>query len=351
MKQQLTADAMKKAQEEASAEVSALRDELNEKSQKVKDSQKRELEFAREKRQLQERLEQFDLEVEKRLISERSQIKQDVEKNVSDAYKLKERELQMKIDSMSEQIDDLKRKAEQGSPRDRGEVMELELEDILRNSFPNDVIKPVAKGVRGADVLQDVFEQGQHCGTIIWESKRTKAWSDGWLSKLKDDQREAGAEVAVLMSLVLPKDVESCACLNNIWVTCYDFAIPLASALRAGLGQTARARKASENRGEKMEMLYGYLSGPEFRQRVEAIVEAFATMKTDLDKEKRAIMKAWSKREKQIERVMRSTVGMYGDMQGIIGSSLPELREMEMKALAENGDEEDADDLKEKASV
>jgi hypothetical protein len=226
-------------------------------------------------------------------------------------------------------------------------VLELELEDLLRSSFPNDVIKPVPKGIRGADVLQDVYELGQQCGTIIWESKRTKNWSDAWLGKLKDDQREAGAEVAILMSVALPKDVCSCSCLSDIWVTGYDFAIPLAAALRTGLSQTAKARKASENKGEKMEMLYSYLSGPEFRQRVEAIVEAFTTMKTDLDKEKRAIMKAWSKREKQIERVMGSTVGMYGDMQGIIGSSLPELKEMEMKALADAGEAEEGDDAEE----
>ena len=235
---------------------------------------------------------------------------------------------------MQKNIEELKRRAEQGSQQLQGEVLELELENQLASKFPFDSIEPVAKGEFGGDVLQRVVSQsGQQCGSILWESKRTKNWSDGWLTKLRDDQRTAKAEIAVIVSLALPKGVETFEMVDGIWVTHPRAAIPIATVLRQSLLEIATTRQASAGQQTKTEMIYQYLTGPNFRHRVEAIVEAFSTMQTDLDKEKKAIMKQWSKRETQIDRVMNATVGMYGDLQGIAGASLQEIEGLELKAL------------------
>ncbi len=176
---------------------------------------------------------------------------------------------------------------------------------------------------------------GQLCGTILWESKRTKNWSDGWLAKLRDDQRTAKAEVAVILSQILPKDVETFAQIDGVWVAHPRVILPLAVALRQMLIEVTLAKKSTEGQQTKMELVYQYLTGPQFRQRVQAMVEAFSSMKDDLEKEKMVIIKQWAKREKQIERVMQSTVGMYGDLQGIAGKTLQEIEGLEMKALGD----------------
>lgn len=228
----------------------------------------------------------------------------------------------------------MKRKAEQGSQQLQGEVQELELEALLRAKFPQDTIEPVPKGEHGGDVLHRVVGPlGKVCGTILWESKRTKNWSDSWLVKLREDQRAAKAEIAVIMSHALPKDVESFDLIDHVWVAHPRVAIPIAVTLRQSLLELAMARKASEGQQTKMEMVYQYLMGPRFRQRVQAIVEAFSSMQEDLDREKKAITKQWAKRGEQIERVMQATVGMYGDLQGIAGKTLQEIKGLEFPAI------------------
>jgi len=212
-------------------------------------------------------------------------------------------------------------------------VLELELENLLRAKFPFDSIEPVPKGEFGGDVLHRVVSQsGQPSGTILWESKRTKNWSDTWLAKLREDQRTAKAEIAVIVSQVLPKGVESFEMVDGVWVTHPRAAMPIAFILRQSLQDLSLARQASEGQQTKTEMIYQYLTGPRFRHRVEAIVEAFSTMQEDLDKERKAIMKQWAKRETQIERVMGATVGMYGDLQGIAGKSLQEIEGLSLPA-------------------
>ncbi|MBA7586390.1 hypothetical protein ES708_28388 [subsurface metagenome] len=236
---------------------------------------------------------------------------------------------------MKKQIENLKRKAEQGSQQAQGEVLELELEDILNSNFTSDNIKPVPKGIKGADVLQEVISpSGQHCGTILWESKRTKTWGDNWIEKLKDDQREAKADTAVLVSITLPKGCKDFSSLSGVWVICFDLVIALATVLRTSLLQISNIKLSSVGKNEKMEILYKYLTGPEFSQRVESIIETFKDMKDGLEQEKRAINKIWAKRDKQIEKVVNSTSGMYGDMQGIIGSSsMRKIEALELKSL------------------
>ena len=256
-------------------------------------------------------------------------------KEAEDSLKLKVGKKEQTISSMQKQIEDLKRRAEQGSQQLQGEVQELELETMLRAQFPRDTIEPVPKGEHGGDVLHRVLgPQNQACGTILWESKRTKNWSDGWLAKLREDQRTAKAETSVIISQALPKEVDTFGMIDSVCVTHPRAALPVAMLLRHSLIEVALARQANEGQQTKMEMVYQYLTGPRFRLRVEAIHEAFSSMKDDLDKEKKVIMKQWAKREEQISCILQATVGMYGDLQGIAGKTLQEIEGLELRALA-----------------
>jgi len=324
----------KRIAEESALEIKILKDELAEKANKINEFKNLELKLRQEKRKLEEEKQNLELEVARKLDAEREKLKEDIEKKVNEQHRLKDREKDKLIETMKTQIEELKRKAEQGSQQMQGEVLENELEELLKTKFRHDIVLPVPKGMRGADVIQKVItSSGQPCGTIIWESKRTKTWSDSWIDKLKEDQREAKADIAVIVSTTLPKDITGIAQINGVWVTNYTLATGLAVALRSGLIEVAKVKTSIEGKSGKMEMLYEYLSGPEFRQQIEGIVEAFATMKNDLDAEKRAMEKIWAKREKQIEKVVKNTGRMYGSLQGIIGSPLPELNVLELKAL------------------
>jgi hypothetical protein len=213
--------------------------------------------------------------------------------------------------------------------------MEIELENVLVANFPLDQIEPVPRGKRGADILQRIHnEAAQSCGTIIWESKRTKNWNEAWVEKLRDDQREAKAEIAAILTATLPEEIQNFGYYNGVWVTNYACLVGLATALRISLLQVAENNIAASGKTQKMEVLYNYFSGPMFRQKIEGMVEPFKTMKEDLDAEKRAMGRIWAKRERQIERVINNAVSMYGDVQGIIGASLPEIESMDLKALA-----------------
>jgi len=295
-----------------------------------------ELRLRKEKSELEEAGKNLQIEVARRIDGERKRIQEEAEKRALEQFRLKEADKDKIIDDLKRQAEELRRKAESGSQQLQGEVAELSLEETLRVSFPLDCIEEVPKGIRGADVIHKVCDQtGQSSGALIWESKRTKAWSDGWIDKLKEDQREVKAEVAVLVSQVLPKGLLGFARINGVWVCDHSLAICLAHALRAGLIEISAAKLSATGKSEKMEMLYEYLSGPEFKQQVEGIVEAFSSMRRDLDQEKRAMERIWAKREKQIERVVKNMGRMYGSMQGVIGQSLPELDLLELKALTD----------------
>jgi hypothetical protein len=212
-------------------------------------------------------------------------------------------------------------------------VGELELEKVLKKAFPDDKIERIAKGKAGADILQKVHSSNeQYCGTILWESKNTQNWSKAWLNKLRGDQRRVKAELAVLVSMALPKDVRHFAQLDGVWVAEFPLALGVATALRINLMQVAALKQSSKGKHEKMELLYEYLSSTEFRHRIEAIVEAFRSMRDDLDKERQTTEKQWAKREKQIQLVVQNISGMYGDMQGIAGQSLPKISRLELPA-------------------
>ncbi|HEX7226214.1 MAG TPA: DUF2130 domain-containing protein, partial [Candidatus Binatia bacterium] len=288
----------------------------------------------RKQRELDDLKREVELTIEKRVQESLTATREQARKETEEELKFKVLEKEQTISSMQRQIEELKRRAEQGSQQLQGEVQELELENLLRSKFPRDSIQPVPKGEFGGDVLHRVNGAlGQSCGFILWECKRTKNWSDGWLAKLREDQRTAKAEIAVIVSQALPKDVETFEFVEGVWVTHPRAAVPVAVILRQTLLEVAAVRQSSEGQQTKMEMVYQYLTGQRFRQRVQAIVEAFSCMREDLDREKRAIIKQWAKREEQIDRVMQATVGMYGDLQGIAGKTLQEIEGLEFPAL------------------
>lgn len=315
-------------------ELADLQEVIKQKDAKLTEAQKAQAELIRKQRELDDAKREMDLTIEKRVQASLGATREQAKKEAEESLKLKVAEKEQTIASMQKQIEDLKRRAEQGSQQLQGEVQELELEAMLREKFPHDSIEPVAKGEHGGDALQHVVgPTGQPCGTILWESKRTKNWTDGWLAKLREDQRAAKAELAVIVSQALPKDMEAFDHVDGVWVTSHRCAMPVAVALRQSLIELAAARKAGEGQQTKMELVYQYLTGPRFRHRVQAIVEKFSDMHDDLDKERKTMTRLWAKREEQIRGVIESTAGMYGDLQGIAGKSLQEIEGLDLKLL------------------
>jgi hypothetical protein len=327
--------------EQKAKEISELNDILKERDAKLAEAQQTQAEVMRKQRELEDARRELELTVAKRVQAELDAACEKAQKKAEEELKLKVLEKEQTIVSMQRQIEDLKRRAEQGSQQLQGEVQELELETLLSTKFPRDTIQPVPKGEIGGDMLQRVIGPlGQACGAILWESKRTKNWSDSWLPKLRENQRAAKAEVAVIVSQALPKDIEMFGCNEGVWIAHPKVALPVAVSLRQMLIEVACARQASEGQQSKMEMIYQYLTGPRFRHRIEAIVEAFSSMKKDLDAEKKVITRQWAKREEQIDRVMQATVGMYGDFQGIAGKTLQEIEGLEFQGMLDfKGDE------------
>lgn len=322
-------------------EVATLQAILKTKDDKLAEAQQAQAELIRKQRELDDAKREFDLTLEKRvqesLGTERTKAKREAEQELN----LKVAERDEKIASMQRQIEALKQKAEQGSQQLQGEVAELELESLLALKFPGDLVEPVPKGEFGGDIVQTVKSSaGQQCGTILWESKRTKNWSDGWLSKLRNDQRTAKADFSILVSRALPKGVESFDFIEGVWVVDSRCAVPVAIALRQSLIEIAGVRQANDGQHTKMGMVYQYLTGPRFRAHMESVVEKFIEMEEDLSKERKAVMKLWAKRETQIRGVIESTACMYGDLQGIAGKSLDEIEGLDV-ALLPSGNQAD----------
>jgi len=320
--------------EAKSKELVELQEILQQRNSKLEEAQKAQVDLIRKQRELDDAKRELDLTVEKRLQESIALVRQKAKQEAEDGLRLKVSEKEEQIASMQRQIEELKRRADQGSQQLQGEVLELELETTLRLKFPLDSIEPVAKGEFGGDVLQRVMGPlGQWCGSILWESKRTKNWSDGWLAKLRGDQRTAKAEIAVLVSSTLPKEIETFGQIDGVWITEPRLALPLVIALRQSLIEIASTRQIQEGQETKMELVYQYLTGPRFKHRIEAIVEKFSDMQADLDRERKAMTRLWAKREMQIQGVIESTVGMYGDLQGIAGRALPAIEGLELPML------------------
>jgi hypothetical protein len=333
-RKQLSAEAERKAAARVAVDVQDMQSQLAEAKAPLKTSQQTELELRKQRQALEAEKEAFELTLNRTLDEERSKIKDKAKQEAVEERRLKDAEKDKLISDLGTQVEDLKRKLEQGSQQTQGEVLEIQIETVLQRQFPHDTITPVPKGVHGGDALQTVHDaNGGDCGSILWESKRTKSWSDGWLPKLRNDQRTAKAQFAILVSMEMPKGTSTFNCIDNVWVTSWPCAIGLAIALRSGLIELAAAKRSLDGKQDKMELLYNYLSGPEFRHRVEGIVEAFVTLRNDLEAEKRALQRIWAKREKQLDQAVTNTVGMYGDLGGIIGGSLPRIESLELPAI------------------
>ncbi len=312
--------------ENMSKEVVELQEVLKQREEKLAEAQKAQADVLKKQRELDDAKREMELTIEKRIQESLAVTKELAKKEAEDGLKLKVAEREQTISAMQKQIEELKRKAEQGSQQLQGEAQELEIESDLRTHFPRDIIEPVAKGEFGGDTIQRILTDSQHvCGSILWESKRTKNWSDGWLAKLRSDQRMAKAECAVIVTQTMPRMPDTFEHIDGVWVTCPRLMIPVAICLRQALLELAIARQAGEGQQTKMELVYTYLTGPRFRHRVEAIVEKFSEMQEDLQKERKTMTRLWAKREAQIHGVIASTAGMYGDLQGIAGRTLQEI--------------------------
>jgi hypothetical protein len=338
---QLVAAEAKKAREVAAAEIQARTNEASELRQlleannaKLAEAQQAQAELIRKQRALDDEKRELDLTIEKRVQALVDPIQVKARQDADEAARLRVAEKDQTIESMARTIEELKRKAEQGSQQSQGEVLELELEELLSGRFPTDTIEPVGKGELGADLIQQVNGSiGQPAGIILWETKRTKAWSDGWLAKLRDDQRRSGADVALIISHALPKHIEQFDLIDGVWVAHPRCALPVAVALRQALIDVSNSRLVQQGQQTKMEQVYHYLTGTKFRQRVEAVVEKFNDMRDDLDKERKFMGRQWAKRETQILAVIDSTVGMVGDLQAIAGKAMPEIPSLELPLL------------------
>ncbi len=323
-------EAAESAGQKSAQELGALQAELDSQAKELEDARRLELAMRKRERDLERRHQDLEITVERKLHDERIRIVSETQERLVEQHRLKDAEKERQLVDMRRQIEDLKRKAEQGSQQIQGEAGEQELEAALRATFPWDDITPVAQGVRGADVHQIIVDpRGARCGAVLWECKNAKNWSESWIAKLKDDQRALRADVAVLVTASLPRGCTRFTLIDGVIVTDFACAAPLASVLRANLLQLAQTRNAAVNKGEKLELLYRYLSGIEFRQRVEAIVEAFERMREDLDQERRAAERQWAKRSKQIDAVTFNISAMYGDLQGLV-PSLPSIRRLEL---------------------
>jgi hypothetical protein len=321
------------AKKKAAHELTSLKEELEAQAKDLEQARKTELEMRKRERDLERKQQDLELTVARRLDDERSHIVAETQARAAEQHRLKDAERERQLAEMRRQIEDLKRRAEQGSQQLQGEAGEEEIETMLRATFPCDDIAPVPQGIRGADLHQTVFDsRGGSCGAILWECKNTKNWSDSWIAKLKDDQRTLRADAAILVTASLPKGCTRFTVMDGVLVTDFACAAAVAAMVRSHLLQLAQARGAAVNKDQKLELLYRYLSGIEFRQRVDAIVEAFERMREDLDQERRAAERQWAKRLKQIESVTFNISGMYGDLQGLV-PSLPSIARLELPAV------------------
>lgn len=326
--------------EERDRKLADLQETLQARDTKLADAQKQQAEFLKQQRALDDEKRELALTVEKKVQEGLEAVRLKARGEAEEGLKLKVAEKEEQIAAMGRQIEDLKRRAEQGSQQLQGEAMELELESLLAARFPADIFEPVAKGEFGGDVLQRVVGPvGQPSGAILWESKRTKNWSAAWLPKLRGDQRAAKADIALMVSEALPAGTEHFDLVDGVYVTHPRCAIPIAMMLRQSLIALANSRIAQKGQATKMEQVYSYLTGPQFRHRVEAIVERFSEMHADLARERKATMRLWAKREAQLQAVIDSTVGMYGDLQGIAGRSMLEIPSLEVELLENPADE------------
>jgi len=282
-------------------------------------------EMMKEMRELRRQSEDAKIELQKKLAESEEKIRQEAAAKAGEEHHLKDLEKDKVISDLKKQMEEMQRKLAQGSQQTQGEVMELELEQLLKMEFAADLINPVGKGVRGADVIQEVMDKyGNKCGSIMWESKNAR-WNDGWLVKLREDQRQVGAETAVVVTEHLPDGVKMAAYREGIWIVHRPAALGMAYALRANVIQVYHTKKSAAGKNEKIDIMYNYFSGVEFKHRMEAMIESFTQVQEEMEREKRWFSTKWARQEKSMRRFFDHAHGLRGDLQGILGIGLPEI--------------------------
>ena len=331
-RKKLLVDASRMAEEKLGTQLKDMQSQLAEQQQKARAAQATELELRRKHRELEVTKASLELEVARKLDEERGKIAATARQQGAETERLKVAEKEQVIKGLQEQITALQQRAAQGSTQLQGETLEVELENNLRRVFLHDEVVEIKKGQRGADVMQRVrTNAGLSCGSILWEAKRARNWASDWPEKLKEDQREAMAELAVVVTTCPPDGVRGIGQADGVWVCEPQFAIALAGALRHGLIATAVQRLQDTDRSDKMARLYDYLCGVEFRQHIEALVETFKGLQEQLDAEQRAFARQWKEREQQIQKAIQHAALLYGGIQGIAGrDSLPEIRSLQL---------------------
>ena len=321
----------KQLEEEQKDSLAELQKELSDKSEKLKEFNKMQVQISKLQREKLEMKESIELENQKKFDAQILEEKEKIRKKFDDENALKFATLQKQLEDQKKLTEEMKRKQEQGSMQLQGEIQELAIEEYLTNQFPLDTIEEIKKGANGADCLQIVntFES-QNCGTIYYESKRTKNFSPAWIEKFKNDIREKKADIGVLVTEVLPSDMERMGLKDGVWICTFEEFKGLVTVLRQSIINLDIALQSQENKGDKMAMLYDFLTSTEFRMQIEGIVEGFSQMQDDLAKEKRAMQKIWSQREKQIDKVIANTVNMYGSIRGIAGNAIQTVKALEL---------------------
>lgn len=336
-RQKLSDTLKKQILDEQSESMALLQKELAEKSEQVKELNRSKAEIEQLKRAITEAEEVAKLKAEQVLTERLKEEKEKIHKLVDEQNELKLKEKDKQLEDQKKLIEEMKRKAEQGSMQMQGEVQELAIEEWLMAQYPFDSIEEIKKGQRGGDCIQSVHtREMQNCGTIYYESKRTKDFQSTWIEKFKADMRDRGADIGVLVTSTMPKDMSRMGLLDGVWVCTYEEFKGLSMVLRENVIRMARALLSEENKTDKMTMLYSFLTSNEFKMQIEAIVEGFSQMQTDLDSERRAMQRIWKQREKQINKVLENTTGMYGSIQGIAGNAIGSIKALELPYSAES---------------
>ncbi|MFZ6035274.1 MAG: DUF2130 domain-containing protein [Patescibacteria group bacterium] len=323
------AAAEERTKEKNTQELKLIKEQLDNEKKKREESEKNELQLRKERIKFEEEKKELELTIQRKLDEERKKISDDSYKKALEENRLKSLENEKEKADLLKQIEELKQKASQGSQQAQGDVMERELKNTISLEFPYDEISDVPTGIRGADLVQKVKNNlGRDCGIILWESKRTKNWTEGWISKLKEDKRTIKAEVAIIVTQVLPEGMKNFGVRDGIWISNYQSVVGAAHALRSHLIEISSVKMSNKGKEDKKEILWNYLNGIEFQQRMEAIADVYNQMQDDLEIEKRWFAKKWAKQEKNIRQVIDSISGMDGDLKSITGKSLPEMEEL-----------------------
>ncbi|WQZ20988.1 DUF2130 domain-containing protein [Helicobacter pylori] len=324
-------EARKNAFLEQQKGLELLQKELEEKSKQVQELHQKEAEIERLKRENNEAESRLKAENEKKLNEKLDLERERIEKALHEKNELKFKQQEEQLEMLRNELKNAQRKAELSSQQFQGEVQELAIEEFLRQKFPLDSVEEIKKGQRGGDCIQVVHtREFQNCGKIYYESKRTKEFQKAWVEKLKSDMREIGADVGVIVSEALPKEMERMGLFEGVWVCSFEEFKGLSTVLREGVIQVGLAKKSQENKGDKMDLLYHYLTSSEFSMQVNAIIEGFEQLRADLESEKRAMNKIWKSREKQMEKVFEGTINMYGSIKGIVGNAIGQVKALEL---------------------